>query len=380
MKNKPVIHLWLPEIAPGNGGIQSFSRDLLDGLLTLYPSAELEVVIRNDYPDSQDKLFSQRINWSSSSAFPKWLRPLGMVLLGLRAAVLRRPHLIICGHVNFLPAVKIMASFFRASSMVVIYGIEIWKPLSYLKLRAFRATRNIFAISHFTARQAARAQNIPEERIKILPCTFAADRFCIGPKSLHLLERHKLKPDQAILLTVSRLSENEQAKGHAAVIAALPEILRTFPELHYLIVGRGAGIAELQEQARALNVLEHITFTGFISNAELPAYYQLSDIFVMPSVKEGFGIVFLEALGCGKVVIAGNQDAAVEVLNEGKLGILLPPSDSSKIAQAVLEVLGQNSSPNRLTNPADLRAAALERYGRDIFLKKLEAALNQALK
>jgi glycosyltransferase involved in cell wall biosynthesis len=73
----------------------------------------------------------------------------------------------------------------------------------------------------------------------------------------------------------------------------------------------------------------------------LPAYYQLADVFVMPSTGEGFGIVFLEASATGLPVIGGNRDGSVDALAEGRLGALVDPNDVNGLAQAIVTALDQ---------------------------------------
>ncbi len=89
-------------------------------------------------------------------------------------------------------------------------------------------------------------------------------------------------------------------------------------------------------------------FAGYVPNEELPGHYNLCDVFAMPSKGEGFGIVFLEALGCGKPVIAGNKDGSVEPLLGGRLGRLVDPDSVEQIAEAIShqleEVSGQTSA------------------------------------
>ena len=102
------------------------------------------------------------------------------------------------------------------------------------------------------------------------------------------------------------------------------------PHLRYVIVGRGADSTRLRRRVEELGLSDHVVLTGFVPEDELPDHYRLCDIFVMPSQAEGFGIVFLEALACGRRVVAGNGDGSAEPLLAGKLGHLLIPTTPTR--------------------------------------------------
>lgn len=82
-----------------------------------------------------------------------------------------------------------------------------------------------------------------------------------------------------------------------------------------------------------------MTFAGRVPAEELADHYRLCDVFAMPSTGEGFGIVFLEAMACGKPVIGGTRDAAVDALRHGELGVLVDPEDPVQLRDALIAVL-----------------------------------------
>ena len=108
-------------------------------------------------------------------------------------------------------------------------------------------------------------------------------------------------------MTVSRLASSERYKGHDRVIRSLPRVLLKHPETIYLIVGDGDDRPRLEALASEFGVRDKVRFAGLVAGEELPDYFRLADVFVMPSTGEGFGIVFLEAMACGIDVIGGNQ-------------------------------------------------------------------------
>ena len=201
----------------------------------------------------------------------------------------------------------------------------------------------ILPVSHFTKEKMKLLYGLPEERFVVL--NNCLDPFLEQPlqkeKSIGLLTRYGLTKAQHILLTVSRMSDSEQYKGYDKVLETLPGLIKIFQGLRYLIVGR----YDLQEKLRLdklikkLGLEEVVVFTGFVGDDELADHFNLADIFVMPSEKEGFGIVFIEAMFYGKPVIAGNRDGSVDALCNGELGLLVDPENKEELFNAIKKML-----------------------------------------
>lgn len=114
-----------------------------------------------------------------------------------------------------------------------------------------------------------------------------------------------------------------------------------------------------------------VTLTGFVPDEELCDHYNLCDLFAMPSKREGFGIVYLEALACGKPALGGNQDGAVDALCAGELGALVDPDDISMIAQTMIQILQGNYPSPLMYEPQQLRQAVIDTYGTEQFQRRL---------
>ncbi len=112
-------------------------------------------------------------------------------------------------------------------------------------------------------------------------------------------------------------------------------------------------------------------FSGFVPDEELAAHFNLADIFIMPSEKEGFGIVFIEAMFYGLPVIAGNVDGSVDALCDGELGLLVNPNNKTEIISAVKKIL-TNRAPH-LPDPKKLE----QHFGYTGYKEKLKEALWQ---
>ncbi|MFH1225461.1 MAG: glycosyltransferase family 4 protein [Candidatus Diapherotrites archaeon] len=215
-----------------------------------------------------------------------------------------------------------------------------------------RGADRVFYISDFMRGKAIDAGAMEERAVKAEPGTDPEFfRPHLGTSALR--KKHGLD-GKKVLLTVAKLSER---KGHAQVIRALPRVLEKFPELVYLMAGSGKCEAELRGLADSLGVSGNVIFLGSVGNAELPLYYNLCDIFIMPSFyiaekfkSEGYGIVFLEANACGKPVIGGRNAGMLDAVADGKTGLLVEPSNVEEISSAIVKLLSNPSLARRMGN------------------------------
>ena len=137
-----------------------------------------------------------------------------------------------------------------------------------------------------------------------------------------------------IIGTVCRL---EWQKGLSYLLLAMKIILAKFPETRLEIVGDGSLLGELQDLSKKLSISKSVSFFGKFT--EVIPFYNRMDIFVLPSLYEGFGIVLLEAMASGVPVVATNVDGIKEVVVDGKSGILVPPKNPEAIANAVTHII-----------------------------------------
>jgi len=116
-----------------------------------------------------------------------------------------------------------------------------------------------------------------------------------------------------------------------------------------------------------------VIFTNIIPDEILAAHFSLADVFVMPSEKEGFGIVFIEAMFYGIPVIAGNKDGSVDALCNGELGKLVDPDNRGELVKAIETVL---KNPGRWKPD---REQLISRFGYRAYKKKLTGIMNGIL-
>ena len=186
---------------------------------------------------------------------------------------------------------------------------------------------------------------VPEERVHKITPAVNAKEFYPGLPDPELQARYDLQ-GKFVLLTVARLIPR---KGHDMVIRALAKLAPGFPNLRYLIVGKGPEEVRLRRLAAELEVSKLICFAGFIPEEQLPEFYRLSDLVVMPNREqngdiEGFGITFLEASATGKPVIGGRSGGVGESVKEGVSGELVDGRNLDELTVRIREFI---SEPNK---------------------------------
>jgi phosphatidyl-myo-inositol dimannoside synthase len=126
---------------------------------------------------------------------------------------------------------------------------------------------------------------------------------------------------------------------------------------------------------RELGLTENVILGGYVPDHELRSHYNLCDVFAMPSKGEGFGIVFLEAMACGKPVVAGNKDGSVDAVLNGQIGALVDPDSVDEIGLTLVQTLAREYPQKLLFNPDALRRKAIEVYGYNQFVSQFQRIL-----
>jgi glycosyltransferase involved in cell wall biosynthesis len=375
--NNKKIHLWFPNMFEAKGGIQTYLQSLFKATTQYVPNLNIEVYNKLDKNQYKQNSVANNIDFYFYGNIPHAFRSIYFAGSLVLASLKKRPHLILTGHINFAPVAYWIHRITGISYWVVVHGIDVWGLKNPIKQKTLQSAAKILSVSGYTRDRLLKEQALNPESISLLPVTFDPSLFEIAPKPKHLLERYNLTPEQPIILTVARLSSSEGYKGYDQVIRALPQIRKQIPNVHYLIVGKGDDRPRIEELIKNLNLQESVTLTGFIPDEELVPHYNLCDVFAMPSKGEGFGIVYLEALACGKPTLGGNQDGAIDALCHGELGALVNPDDIEEIAQTLIQIL-QGTYPHALMyQPQALRSKVIETFGYDRFKATLASYLDE---
>ena len=342
------------------GGIQKFNTNVITALSIIGQEQNHTINLLSLHDQEKDLSPALKVNFKS--AFHNKFRFLLFSLF-----YLIRSDVVFLGHCNLAFPITILNKYiFRKKIYLFIHGIEVWSPLPYHKTQALKDCEGIFSVSNFTADKAISIHHLDTLKVSIFPNTLDPfTPFAIAQeKPISLLKKYNLKDTDNIILTITRLSYTEKGKGYDKVIAALPAILRHTPNLKYILAGKidNNENVRIQHLIKSFGVESSVIIAGFIAPSELVAHYQLCDLFVMPSTKEGFGIVFIEATACGKPTMGGNIDGTPEALLYGQLGYLVNPNSTDEIQKGI-EAFFSHQWPEHLTNAQHLHSLTLQKFG-----------------
>ncbi|NLE27165.1 MAG: glycosyltransferase family 4 protein [Clostridiaceae bacterium] len=141
-----------------------------------------------------------------------------------------------------------------------------------------------------------------------------------------------LPEDRRIVLSVGNL---EIIKGHRYLLSAIKSIISEHPDLLCIIVGNGPQKAALEQQIIDEGLFDHVMLAGNKPHTEIPLWMNACDLFVLPSLNESFGIVQIEAMACGKPVIATNTPGSREIIASDKLGLFCQPENEEELAEKI---------------------------------------------
>jgi glycosyltransferase involved in cell wall biosynthesis len=153
-------------------------------------------------------------------------------------------------------------------------------------------------------------------------------------------------------------------------------VLARRPDARLAMIGRGDDAKRLEAKANGLGLAGSVRFTGFVTEATLDAMLARAGGFALPSRSEGFGLAYLRAMRAAVPCIAGADNAAREVVEDGVTGLLVPPSDRDALAQAIIGLLG-DSARRRAMGEAG-RARFEEQFSFDRFRERLDSVMRRA--
>ena len=259
------------------------------------------------------------------------------------------------GHLGLSPLGWLLKAVGRVERyLVVLHGIEAWQRISWPERWAAQRADAVVATTTFTAREFGRLNGVREDRLRVIP-------LCADERSWGENARFKLNGGFK-LLCVARQDASERYKGFEMIFEALARIPDP-PEPHLHLVGTGDDQSRLKAVASELGVEDRVTFWGVLDDARLAAAYEDCDVFVMPSKKEGLGIVFLEAMLRGKPCIGGAHGGTPEVIEHGKSGFLVEYGDVDALVRYLL-ILRADPELRRL----------LGAQGRELVMTRFSAA------
>ena len=358
-----------------NGGIQKVNRYLLKALKAGPQHNDCVVITLNDR--SVPAIYSTRpgIKFYCCGHRIRALKYLKFLVFLITNAASWRPSIIVATHISLSPFCSLIKTVLSIRYVFFIHGIEGWNIKRKSFILGIKNADKVVSVSSFTENKLLEQGVVNKTNSVVLNNPVDESVFKIKPVNKDLLERFALK-DMRIILTVSRLSKQEEEKGAGRLMNVVNNIKKQIPNVRLLIAGNGDGINGLKTKAKMLELEKEIIFADFSFNEEILAdIYNLCEVFILPSKKEGFGLVFTEAAACGKPVIGGNKDGSVDAILNGKIGILVDPDNEEEIRAAILSVLNRTCR-KELLSPDYLRQQVVDNFSLSKYSEKLTALLS----
>ncbi len=323
--------LLTPELFRSEGGIARIMRLYLKALCEISTKADHVCLLSLNDRD----IDSIELNKYSNASLVGWEvsngSKLGFCMAALRIG--RRCDRIICGHVAQLPVAWAVAKLKPGLKYyLVAHGIEVWRPYSILERAALRGATRILCVSEFTRQQVLKFGNLPKEKAVVLPNALDPGR---SPA-----ESAPVGEGPPIILSVTRLSLADNYKGVEHLVWAMPAVLAKVPVARLRVVGRGDGLPGLQALVNRLKLQGSVEFVGYRSDKELLEDFAGCRLFALPSQKEGFGLVYLEAMAHGRPCLGARSGGVPEVIT-ADTGVLVEYGDVPGIAASIVAALGR---------------------------------------
>jgi len=253
-------------------------------------------------------------------------------------------------------------------------AIPIWLKIHSLdESILFKKAYKIIAVSNELKEDLKKQHKIPDGKLITIPNGIDTDKF--RPLDAEDLRKRYNLTDERVILSVGTINKQ---KGAHLLLEILPEVLKENKNIKLFIVGTGHCLNDLKKAAVKLNISENVVFTGNIPNCELPKYYNIAHIFVMPTPRlEGLPLTLAEAMACEKPVIVSQIGGIPTVVENNKDGVLVEPGDLRELKEKILKVLSSKELAKRLGKNA--RKKVIERFSLDRMIDETIKVYEEAL-
>ncbi|MEM7008436.1 MAG: glycosyltransferase family 4 protein [Thermodesulfobacteriota bacterium] len=350
--------IYTHEFPPFLGGLATTSHKLANGI----GATDIDVVVLAPGYGPEDQSVDEKLPCKVIRApmiSKKWIKviPFAEIAYGQRylsnAIREEKPDAVLFiteeaeaagGNLNrydFSPIVRIAGS----GITTCFYGNKFFKKVMRRPMKKlYDNASKIIAVSHNT-KELVESVGVPSDKIEVV--YNGVENYLLSSEPDQgqinsLRNSYGISSNDKVLLTVARVLPR---KGQDMVIRSLPEVLKQFPNLKYLIVGDGRYRQKFSELAQELAVSENVIFTGGVAHEEVISFIDMCDIFVMPNRYwnnkiEGLPNALIEASARKKPLIAGNHGGSVEAVKDGETGFLVDPESPEDLASAINKILG----------------------------------------
>ena len=341
MKKTLLVTYFFP---PQIGGIENYYLNLCANLT----ATEIVVLTQNNHEaekfDQDQKYKIYRTDFFGSFMPPRWWPLKRQIKKIIKEEGISQ---IVFGHFHPL---TILGNYFAPPYFLFVHGTDVrqiknnlpiyagwWQKIIFKKV--YKNCENIIANSQYLAKEVEKVIGDKSKVTVIYPGV----NYSLFQNPAELLDNKRqelgLAADDLVMLSLGRVIKQ---KNFEAIIKLMPDLLKSFPNLKYVIVGAGPELNKFQELIDNLSLKNNVKLAGPVLNNDesKKVYYQLADLFVsVSSVEEGFGISYLEAQASGLPVIASKLGGSAEAILDQKTGILVQSNNLSEIKQAIFDLL-----------------------------------------
>ena len=324
--------LLVPEIFSSEGGIPRICQLYLRALCDLAgPNDQIRLIALNDDFFCDEDL--QRVTGGRlTEAIACGKNKARFIATTLRLS--RKTDHIVCAHVAQLPtALAARTVNPRLRYDLIAHGIEVWRPIALVERIALRKARHVFCVSDYTRRQLLHRCPLPAGKAVVLanaldpafPIAAEAPPAPVGPPTIVL---------------VARLNRADREKGFESMIQAMPAVREAIPTARLQIIGRGDALTELVELSRHQGTEDCVDFLGYVDDARMREALRDCTLFALPSGKEGFGLVYIEAMASGRPCLGARAGGVPEVITP-ETGVLVELGNVASLAGACVAALNK---------------------------------------
>ena len=307
--------------------------------------------------ESMEKgVYVHRIFWRK-------IRFLGIMLFWMKIFLLLKrvnPNIIHVQSVGIGISAFLSKKILKKPYIVWGRGSEVYLPWMFKKQISKLVLKNADAVIALTEDMKKEIKKSYDIDISVIPNG-------INLKNFENISKEKIRSkDGKIILFVGTL---RPVKGVRYLIEAMKIIRQRNPNTRLMLVGDGEDREKLEGLVGEFDLKKCVSFVGRVQNEKVPVYMAASDVFVLPSLSEGFPVVSLEAMASGLPIIATNVGGLPEVVQNGENGFLIEPRNSEEIAEKILLILRDNRLRERISRNNKEKS---KEYGWETIVKRLE--------
>ena len=231
----------------------------------------------------------------------------------------------------------------------------------------------IVTISQYSLEKIKQFYNVDEAKVRIVPNGVDPEKFKPFEDQAAVKRQFGLGNEPCVLFVGSLIPR----KGLPFLVEAAKKIVKEYKETKFIIVGEGPLRNQLLRKLEAANLSGNFTFLGNVKEDMLPAVYNCADVFALPSIQEGQGIVLLEAQASAKPVVAFDVGGVNEAVRNGETGLLVKRGSTDKLADAIMKLLSDKALREKMG--ANGRRFVAENFTWDICAQKMLNVYHEAL-